>query len=73
MRILADLKRILLRYEYAFMQDDELVAESASEHDAIAASLAGGDRRQAVRLLGAHWDRCSEATLADFLASGVTA
>jgi DNA-binding GntR family transcriptional regulator len=55
------------------MQDDELVAESASEHDAIAASLAGGDRRQAVRLLGAHWDRCSEATLADFLASGVTA
>jgi DNA-binding GntR family transcriptional regulator len=73
MRILADLKRILLRYEYAFMQDDELVAESASEHDAIAASLAGGDRRQAVRLLGAHWDRCRKATLADFLASRVTA
>lgn len=73
MRILADLKRILLRYEYAFMQDDELVTESAAEHEAITASLVSGDRCKAVRLLRAHWDRCSEATLADFLASRVTA
>jgi DNA-binding GntR family transcriptional regulator len=73
MRILADLKRILLRYEYAFMQDEELVAESAAEHDAIASSLEGGDRRKAVRLLQAHWKRCADATLSDFLANRVTA
>jgi DNA-binding GntR family transcriptional regulator len=73
MRILADLKRILLRYEYAFMQDDGLVAESAAEHDAIAASLEGGDRQKAVRLLRAHWERCAEATLSDFLANRATA
>jgi DNA-binding GntR family transcriptional regulator len=72
-RILADLKRILLRYEYAFMQDDELVAESAAEHDAIADVLAAGDRKKAVKLLRAHWERCSEATLADFLSARVTA
>jgi DNA-binding GntR family transcriptional regulator len=69
MRILADLKRILLRYEYAFMQDESLVAESAAEHEAIAQALASGDRKKAVRLLAAHWSRCSEATLSDFLAN----
>jgi DNA-binding GntR family transcriptional regulator len=73
MRILADLKRILFRYEYAFMQDDGLVAESVAEHDAITATLKSGDRRKAVRLLRAHWDRCSEATLSDFLANRITA
>jgi DNA-binding GntR family transcriptional regulator len=70
LRVLADLKRILCRYEYAFMQDEALVAESASEHDAIVASLEGGDKRGAVRLLKSHWDRCAHATLSDFQASG---
>jgi DNA-binding GntR family transcriptional regulator len=70
LRILSDLKRILLRYEYAFMQDDKLVAESASEHDAIAAALEGGDKLKAVRLLRAHWERCADATLSDFHANG---
>jgi DNA-binding GntR family transcriptional regulator len=70
MRILSDLKRILLRYEYAFMQDEKLVAESAAEHDAIALALEGGNRKNAVRLLRAHWDRCADATHSDFLANG---
>ena len=70
MRILSDLKRILLRYEYAFMQDERLVAESAAEHGAIASALEGGDRKGAVRLLKAHWDRCADATHSDFLAKG---
>jgi DNA-binding GntR family transcriptional regulator len=69
LRIIGDLKRILLRYEYAFMQDDRLVSESVAEHDAIASALELGDRREALRLLASHWDRCTEATLADFLAS----
>jgi DNA-binding GntR family transcriptional regulator len=69
-RILSDLKRILLRYEYAFMQDDCLVSASVAEHDAIALAMERGERREALRLLAAHWERCTEATLADFLANG---
>jgi DNA-binding GntR family transcriptional regulator len=65
-RILSDLKRILLRYEYAFMRDDELVSESVAEHDSITLALGRGDRREAVRLLGAHWERCNQVTLSDF-------
>jgi len=67
-RIIADLKRILFRYEYAFMQVAELVTESILEHDAILDALEARDRRKAVRLLGAHWERCTQATLEDFLA-----
>lgn len=70
LRILSDLKRILLRYEYTFMQDEKLVAESVAEHDAIARAMERGDRQEASRLLGAHWERCAAATLADFLANG---
>ena len=69
-RILSDLKRLLLRYEYAFMRDDTLVLESVAEHNAIAKSMKRGDRKEAVRLLGDHWDRCTKVTLADFLANG---
>lgn len=68
MRVLADSKRILFRYEYAFMQVTELVSESMEEHEAILAALERGDRRGAVVLLGAHWERCTEETLADFQA-----
>ena len=72
MRILSDLKRILLRYEYAFMGDDELVSESVAEHEGIAAALARGEREKAVRLLAAHWDRCAEVTLGVSRMSGLT-
>jgi len=65
-RILGDLKRILFRYEYSFMGDDALVAKSVAEHEAIASSLGAGERGEAVRLLGEHWDRSREATLANF-------
>lgn len=67
-RVLADLKMILFRYEYSFMQLRGPVAESLGEHEAILDALEERDRRKAVRLLGAHWDRCTEATLADFRA-----
>jgi DNA-binding GntR family transcriptional regulator len=70
LRILSDMKRILLRYEYSFMQDEELVAESVAEHDAIALAMEVGNRPEAVRLLSFHWNRCTEATLHDFLSSG---
>lgn len=63
-RILGDLKRILFRYEYSFMGDDDLVATSIAEHEAIAARLGSGERSEAVRLLREHWDRSRKATLA---------
>ena len=69
-RILTDLKGILFRYEYAFMKNDGLVSESVAEHAAIGKALEKGDRVAAVRLLRAHWDRCTEATLSDFHACG---
>ncbi len=70
LRILSDLKRILLRYEYTFMQDEGLVAQSVAEHDAIACAMERGDRQEASYLLFSHWERCAAATLADFQASG---
>jgi DNA-binding GntR family transcriptional regulator len=69
LRILSDLKTVLFRYEYAFMQNDDLVAQSIAEHAAIALSLKNGKRKDAVRLLKAHWDRCTAATLAEFFAT----
>ena len=69
-RILDDLKRILFRYEYAFMQVARWVGESTEEHQAIAASLAQGRRREAVRLLDTHWDRSMKAILSTFFAKG---
>jgi DNA-binding GntR family transcriptional regulator len=66
LRILLELKRIVFRYEYSFMQIPENVGRSADEHKAIVEALEAGDRRKAVKLLGEHWERCTEATLADF-------
>lgn len=66
-RILSELKRIMFRYEYAFMEHEDLVCRSAEEHGAIGAALAAGSRGRAVELLGEHWDRCAEATIAEFL------
>jgi DNA-binding GntR family transcriptional regulator len=69
-RLLSELKRILLRYEYAFMRDDSLVSESVVEHEAIAEALSRGEKEAAVRLLAAHWERCTAETLADFVEGG---
>ena len=63
LRILAELKGIVFRYEYAFMQNDELVVESVVEHRRIAQALEQEDRTEAVHLLGRHWERCTQATL----------
>lgn len=69
-RILDDLKHILFRYEYAFMQVSQWVTESTQEHRAIVASLERGKRRQAVRLLDTHWDRTMKAILSTFFVQG---
>jgi DNA-binding GntR family transcriptional regulator len=69
-RILDDLKRILFRYEYAFMQVSQWVTESMEEHRAIVASLERGKRREAVRLLDSHWDRTMKSILSTVFANG---
>lgn len=69
-RILDDLKRILFRYEYAFMQVSQWVTASTEEHRAIVASLERGKRREAVRLLDTHWDRTMKAILSTVFAQG---
>ena len=69
-RILEDLKRILFRYEYTFMQVSKWVDASTEEHQAIAESLARGKRREAVRLLDTHWDRTMKSILSTFFAKG---
>jgi len=69
-RILDDLKRILFRYEYTFMQVSQWVTESLGEHRAIAASLELGRRREAVRLLDAHWERSMKSILSTFFEKG---
>ncbi len=65
-RILSELKRIMFRYEYAFMENDDLVGVSAEEHGSILSALARGNKEKAVELLGRHWDRCAKATLDEF-------
>ena len=69
-RILDDLKRILFRYEHAFMQVSQWVTESTQEHRAIVAALEHGKRREAVRLLDTHWDRTMKAILSTFFLQG---
>lgn len=71
-RILDDLKRILFRYEYAFMQVSQWVTASTEEHRAIVDSLERGKRREAVRLLDTHWDRTMKAILSTVFAHGST-
>lgn len=70
LRILLDLKKVLFRYEYAFMGSDDHVQLSVGEHEAIAASLENGNPAAAVKLLKKHWDRCARDTLADFQKAG---
>jgi DNA-binding GntR family transcriptional regulator len=65
-RILEELKRVILRYEYAFMQVSEWVTVSLGEHDTIIASLQDGDRHQAAKVLGDHWDRSMKSVLSKF-------
>jgi DNA-binding GntR family transcriptional regulator len=70
LRILADLKQILFRYEYAFMQVSQWVEESTHEHQAIARALEQDRRAEAARLLDRHWHRTMQSILATVFAQG---
>jgi DNA-binding GntR family transcriptional regulator len=65
-QILGDLKHLILRYEYTFMQVSEWVTVSLGEHAQMIEDLRQDRRQEAIRILGNHWDRSMEAVLSNF-------
>jgi DNA-binding GntR family transcriptional regulator len=62
--MLRTLRRVIQRYEMAYLSDEALVRRSVREHESIAAALASGDRRGAARRLREHWNGSIERLLA---------
>lgn len=50
-RLVRNLHRIVLRYEYLYMSDTPLIAESVAQHDAIIAAIAAGNLGAAAEAL----------------------
>lgn len=61
--MVTDLKSIVFRYEYAFMQNLELVETSIDEHREIAATFSKKGAAAAVPLLEKHWESSMNALL----------
>lgn len=61
MAMISELKRLAFRYEYAFMQDVELVKTSMEEHRGIAAALFEQGVEAASTLLAKHWEFSKQA------------
>jgi len=61
---LRPLKRQLLRYEYAYMDDAATVERSATRHAAIVAALASGDRERAASLVEGNFRDALPALIA---------
>jgi DNA-binding GntR family transcriptional regulator len=53
--MLRTLRRVVQRYEVAYLAEGALVRRSVREHEAIAAAVAAGERRKAAGLLREHW------------------
>ena len=53
--LIASLKAVIRRYEYAFMQNAGLIDVSTRAHDEIARAVARGDVEAAVPLLESNW------------------
>ncbi|MGD2092570.1 MAG: GntR family transcriptional regulator [Candidatus Aminicenantes bacterium] len=61
--MIRDLKAIAFRYEYAFMQNRELVETSIREHREISKTLFDHGHEAAVPLLVNHWESSMHALL----------
>jgi DNA-binding GntR family transcriptional regulator len=61
--MIEDLKRIAFRYEYAFMQDMELVKASMEEHKNLLNTITKNGVESAEPLLEAHWEFTMKALL----------
>lgn len=55
--LLAGLKRVVHRYEYAYMTNEQTVPISATEHDDILLLLIAGDLGRATKALRGNWYR----------------
>jgi DNA-binding GntR family transcriptional regulator len=63
LEIIRDLKALAFRYEYAFMQNRELVEISIREHREIVKKLFAHGHEAAVPLLVNHWETSMHALL----------
>lgn len=63
LRMLASLKDVASRYEYAYMRAPDLIAVSVAQHRDIGRALAAHDVARAAALLEAHWQAGMEALL----------
>lgn len=66
MALIASLKAVIRRYEYAYMQNAGLIPVSTRAHDEIARTVARGDVDAAAPLLESHW-RLGQAKLLPWL------
>lgn len=55
MEMIAEIKAVIRRYEYAYMQNSEHVPVSTSTHERIARAVEAGDVEEAVPLLESNW------------------
>lgn len=61
--LIRDNKRVIQRYEYAYMSCMGMVGASLRDHERIRARLAKDDMVGAAKLLEDHWERGMRATL----------
>ncbi|MHB8395151.1 MAG: GntR family transcriptional regulator [Candidatus Dormibacteria bacterium] len=57
---IASLKRVVHRYEYAYMRDTGSVPTSVREHEAIIAALQANDLERATAILQSNWSRAAQ-------------
>lgn len=68
--MISDLKAVVFRYEYAFMQNRDLVNISIEEHREIVKILFDRGHEAAVPLLKTHWESSMHALLEKLSAKG---
>jgi DNA-binding GntR family transcriptional regulator len=61
---IAQLRNVVRRYEFAYMEHIGRVTESVGDHDEIVAGLRRGEQAQAGTLLAGHWRRSLDALAA---------
>lgn len=63
LEMIASLKKVIRRYEYAYMQNAGHIPVSTRTHEAVAAALAGGRMDEALGLLEENWRFGMDAVL----------
>ncbi len=59
--IVSHMKKIIRRYEYAYMSDEPLIGDSIGDHNRLMELLRSGDDSAVGRLLEEHWRRSLKA------------